>query len=168
MDAHPELDVINFKTMRDIVDHVEEKLSYLSIFVEWTRDSVLDIQHTYYDSFKSLRRKFDNIGYRKPYIRMEYRWGYSDDFWEELRQVILEVEIEPDPADVKTAFVSGHLDLTEEEFTFYYAKPIEIAHSLGHNIVVGDARGCDEMTQRFISTLEKSKSKTFVYHIFEA
>lgn len=167
LDAHPECDVIDFRTMRKIIDHVEKRLSHLSVCFEWTRNGVCDLEHSYRSTFVSLKREFDNIGYRKPYTHIDFTSGYNKAFLEELKQAILEVEIEVDPSDTKTVFVSGHLNLTEEEFKLHYAKKITIAYRLGHTIVIGDAGGCDEMAQRFLNTLTKSRSKIFVYHMLD-
>lgn len=49
-----------------------------------------------------------------------------------------------------TAFISGHLDLTQEEFDEHYAPRILDAIQKGHNFIVGDARGADAMAQQFI------------------
>jgi hypothetical protein len=169
LNAHPELDEIDFKTLRKIVDHVTEKLINHNVIIEWTRDAVQDALHTYHQTFTSRSGMYGSVGLRKPHKYMptdvSFSFGFSDDFLEELRQAILEIEI--DPTDTKTVFVSGHLDLTEEEFTLNYSNQISIAHNLGHNIIVGDANGCDEMAQRFINTLAKSRSKTFVYYMFQ-
>ena len=43
----------------------------------------------------------------------------------------------------RTYFVSGHLDLTDEEFVENYKGPIDEAIDEGAMFVVGDAKGCD-------------------------
>lgn len=56
-----------------------------------------------------------------------------------------------------TYFISGHRDLTEEEFNKFYAPAIEevidaASESYGVcEFVVGDCKGCDEMAARFIA-----------------
>jgi hypothetical protein len=45
-------------------------------------------------------------------------------------------------------FVSGHLDLTEEEFARHYAPKISEAVARGCRFVVGDARGADLLFQQ--------------------
>ncbi len=47
-------------------------------------------------------------------------------------------------------FVSGHLDLTKEEFHEHYVPAIHRAAEEGRGFVIGDAPGCDYMTQRWI------------------
>jgi len=63
-------------------------------------------------------------------------------------------------------FVSGHLDLTEEEFeTHYKNKLIESMNDESHYFVVGDARGCDLMAQQI---LIKIPDRVTVFHMFES
>lgn len=48
-------------------------------------------------------------------------------------------------------FVSGHLDLTQEEFAVYYEPQLRKAIFEGATgFVVGDARGCDFLAQRWL------------------
>ena len=68
----------------------------------------------------------------------------------------------------QTAFVSGHLDLTDEEFALHYADKILTACTLEHAIVVGDAGGCDVMAQKFLSNLpQRPRYNVLVYHMFD-
>lgn len=46
------------------------------------------------------------------------------------------------------AFVSGHLDLGEDEFLRHYVPQIAAARARGCSFVVGDARGADLLFQR--------------------
>lgn len=46
-----------------------------------------------------------------------------------------------------TAMISGHLDITIEEFRTHYMHAIQVALNKGHNIVVGDAPGVDQLAQ---------------------
>lgn len=68
----------------------------------------------------------------------------------------------------KTAFVSGHLDLTEEEFDLHYKPKIQKALEDGDSFVVGDARGADQMAQNLIyCTLGQDELyRLVVYHAF--
>ena len=60
-------------------------------------------------------------------------------------------------------FISGHLDLTEEEFKKHYSSRIERAIAEGSSFIVGDARGADKLAQQFL----KSKTeKVTVYHMY--
>ena len=63
------------------------------------------------------------------------------------------------------AFVSGHLDLTQEEFDEHYAQKISDALAAGDYIVVGDARGCDIMTQTYVASKGHVKALR-VFHMF--
>jgi hypothetical protein len=47
----------------------------------------------------------------------------------------------------KTCFVSGHLDLTEEELATHYRPRLDAAIAEGASFIVGDARGCDAIVQ---------------------
>lgn len=51
------------------------------------------------------------------------------------------------------AFVSGHLDLTQEEFEQHYCDQINDAITLHHTFVIGDAAGADKMAQYLIKAL---------------
>jgi hypothetical protein len=66
---------------------------------------------------------------------------------------------------MRVAFVSGHLDLTKEEFDLHYKGLIEEAHARGDSFVVGDARGGDVMAQALIARLG---GKAAIYHMFTA
>jgi len=62
-----------------------------------------------------------------------------------------------------TYFVSGHLDLTKEEFESYYKPQFDEAlEDDTSSFVVGDARGADCMAQEFLRT--RSANVT-VYHM---
>lgn len=65
----------------------------------------------------------------------------------------------------KVAFVSGHLNLSEQEFSDHYVEKISEAHALGHTFVVGDARGADARALQFIGEIFGT---AVVFHMFEA
>ena len=67
-----------------------------------------------------------------------------------------------------TYFVSGHLDLTQEEFEAHYAPYLREAAKAGASFVVGDAPGCDEMAQRFLYTCVIPADRVTVYHMLQA
>lgn len=48
------------------------------------------------------------------------------------------------------AFISGHLDLTADEFRQHYVPLIDQAIEQQHRFVVGDARGADNMAQLYL------------------
>jgi len=59
--------------------------------------------------------------------------------------------------------VSGHLDLTEEEFFEHYIPSLNEALWEGCSFVVGDARGADSMAQEY---LFGKTEKVIVFHMF--
>ena len=61
-------------------------------------------------------------------------------------------------------FVSGHLDLTPEEFQEHYVPLLERAlhHSSYPRFIVGDARGADTMAQQW---LKDHEAEVKVYHM---
>jgi len=63
---------------------------------------------------------------------------------------------------VKTYFISGHLDISQEEFKNKYHEKINDALKENGHFVVGDARGTDTLAQTYL--FGKTKNVT-VYHI---
>jgi len=66
---------------------------------------------------------------------------------------------------MRTAFISGHLDLTEEEFSEHYVALIDEALKEGCSFVVGDARGADTMAQQY---LKDKTNNVRVFHAYNA
>ena len=66
-------------------------------------------------------------------------------------------------AATRTAFISGHLSLTAEEFDLHYRAAIDEAIAHGDSFVVGDARRADSMAQQYL--LGKT-TDVVVYHMF--
>jgi len=64
---------------------------------------------------------------------------------------------------IETAFVSGHLDLTKEEFIEHYVPQIRAAMDRGCAFVVGDARGADSLAQSFFAAYG---ANACVFHMF--
>ena len=67
-----------------------------------------------------------------------------------------------EPAEIY--FVSGHLDLTDDEFAAHYAPAIDEARARGGRFVVGDARGADLLFQRHARAHALAVT---VFHMFE-
>lgn len=67
-----------------------------------------------------------------------------------------------------TYFISGHLDLTMDEFREHYAPRIAtlLADDADTAFVVGDARGCDLMTQLYLRDARALRVQ--VFHMLEA
>ncbi len=62
-------------------------------------------------------------------------------------------------------FISGHLDLTQEEFDEHYRHQIDDALEKNQSFVVGDAKGADTLAQQYL--FGKTKA-VVVYHMFES
>ncbi len=67
----------------------------------------------------------------------------------------------------KTYFISGHRDITEEEFKKYYEDKLFNAILEEANFVVGDYQGVDDLAQKYLKSMMVSKDKVKVYHMFE-
>jgi hypothetical protein len=67
---------------------------------------------------------------------------------------------------MKTYFISGHLDLTVDEFREHYAPRIAAAIAEESAFVVGDARGCDLMAQLYLR--DERALRVQVFHMFES
>lgn len=63
----------------------------------------------------------------------------------------------------KTAFISGHRDLTPAEFAQHYEPLIDKAIEKRHLFVVGDASGADSMAQKYLAQ-HISEDGITVYH----
>ena len=63
----------------------------------------------------------------------------------------------------KVAFVSGHRDLTPDEFYRRYQPRLDKAIAAGHRFVVGDAPGADAMTQMYLVG-RAAPEQVAVYH----
>ncbi len=68
---------------------------------------------------------------------------------------------------MRTAFISGHLDLTQDEFDREYIPLIEKALLQGDKFVIGDARGADTIAQKYLSQFNGWTNVT-IYHMFES
>lgn len=51
---------------------------------------------------------------------------------------------------IKVAFISGHVDISEQEFEAHYIPKIDEAIEVGHHFVVGSANGADRMTLEYL------------------
>lgn len=66
----------------------------------------------------------------------------------------------------KVAFISGHRDVTDEEFNCHYVPKIDDAIYNRHMIVVGDYQGVDIMAQKYLDSV--GYDNVIVYHMFKA
>ena len=68
----------------------------------------------------------------------------------------------------KTYFISGHRDITEDEFNIYKQKIDEILeHTPDAYFVVGDYHGVDIMSQNYLIEKNVNPINITVYHMFE-
>lgn len=68
-------------------------------------------------------------------------------------------------------FISGHRDITEEEFNKHYVPLlVEILNSNRYaSFVVGDCKGVDKMAMDFLSNAAKNGNiKLTIYHMFDS
>jgi hypothetical protein len=66
-------------------------------------------------------------------------------------------------------FISGHLDLTPEEFAEHYTPALaEAARDPKAAFVVGDARGADRMAQDWLVACGIARGQVTVYHMLTA
>lgn len=68
---------------------------------------------------------------------------------------------------MKTAFISGHRDVTEEEFQEHYTPLILAAVKAGHNFVVGDCEGVDYRSQLELFSANATDKLT-VFHMYKS
>ena len=61
------------------------------------------------------------------------------------------------------AFISGHLDLTRDQFQQHYVARLDKAITDGHSFVVGNAIGADEMALRYLSSKGIHSDQVTVY-----
>ena len=92
------------------------------------------------------------------------------DIWDEYNE---ELNDEKEKQEIinNTVFISGHRDITNEEFEFYYVPRIEqeIENNPDVRFVIGDYYGCDIMAQNYlIDVLKFEPEKITVYHMKES
>jgi hypothetical protein len=66
----------------------------------------------------------------------------------------------------KIYFISGHLDLSSEDFEKHYIPSIDYAIQHNSFFVVGDAKGADTLAQQYLAS--KKYPRVTVYHMFSA
>ena len=66
----------------------------------------------------------------------------------------------------KIYFISGHINITNEEFQEHYTDKIKEAITQPNSVfVVGDANGADYMAQKMLSELLDDPTRVTIYHI---
>lgn len=98
-------------------------------------------------------------------IKNKYQFKRIED--RNVQELINEMNQRDDNIDdiSKTYFISGHRDLTESEFEYYYIPLIQYAISKTPDakFVVGDCEGCDIMTQNYLIKVMDDISNITVY-----
>lgn len=67
----------------------------------------------------------------------------------------------------KIYFISGHRDITEEEFKEWYIPELTKAAEEDSDFVVGDCSGVDSMAQDWLRDNLKHHFRVTVFHMFE-
>lgn len=68
----------------------------------------------------------------------------------------------------KIAFISGHLDLTSDEFEAHYQPQLDKALHAGYSFVIGDARGADTAAQSYLFvnlSFAEYRQRVTVFHM---
>ena len=68
----------------------------------------------------------------------------------------------------RRAFISGHRDVTQEEFDEHYAPLLSEAFGNFHSFVVGDYYGADHMAQKYLKEIGCPDYKIVVFHMFKS
>ena len=101
-----------------------------------------------------------------PYERV------ADENVELLMEELKKLNEKPEEEEGMTFFISGHREITQEEFDNIYAKAIDyVLDEYGDTakFVIGDYWGCDEMAQNYLlDTLGIEPERVSVYHMMEA
>ena len=66
---------------------------------------------------------------------------------------------------VKTIFISGHLDISIKEWEIHYLPKIKEYVEQKCFFVIGDARGCDQMSMNYL--WDNKVENVIIYHMFE-
>lgn len=64
----------------------------------------------------------------------------------------------------KTAFISGHLDISKAKFLELYKSEIDNAINNGHHFVIGNAVGCDEFAIEYLQEKNVTNNRVTIYH----
>lgn len=64
-----------------------------------------------------------------------------------------------------TCFISGHVDITTEQWNQYYKDKIDEAIEKHSNFVVGDAKGADKMSIQYLINKNYPTHKVTIYHL---
>jgi len=76
--------------------------------------------------------------YRMKEQWMEYEWKFSSEFPPRHQ------------TEQQIAFVSGHTDITHDEFQSLYVPALDAALDAGHGFIMGSSPGCDQMAIQYL------------------
>lgn len=65
----------------------------------------------------------------------------------------------------KIVFISGHVDVTQDEFDEHYLQSIQQAVNEGCHFVIGNAFGVDLMAQQLLVNLGINPGRVTIYHV---
>lgn len=96
-------------------------------------------------------------------IKGKYEYQRIED--RNVQELLNEMNLKEENDIYDTYFISGHRDLSETEFEFYYIPLIQEAISENPNakFIVGDCDGCDIFTQNYLVNVIDDISKITVY-----
>ena len=103
--------------------------------------------------------------------KYEYERVSDEDINELMERLKAIEELDKLEEQYYTYFISGHRQITQEEFDHSYAPMIDfvLEHTPDCRFVIGDYWGCDEMAQNYlVDTLEIDPSRITVYHMKES
>jgi hypothetical protein len=102
-------------------------------------------------------------------IKNKYQYKRVED--RSVQELLEEMNKKEESIDVNsTYFVSGHRDLTEEEFETFYAPLIQqvLNDKPNANFIIGDCEGCDIMAQNYLVDIIDDVSRITVYCVGDA
>ena len=132
---------------------------------------------THYILFKSGGIEMSHGKCLNKYIKPKYEYMRIDDIpisllEEERNKLIVESTKDEIPDEMTVYFISGHRDITQEDFDKYYASEIKSIADNPENddclFIMGDYHGCDIMAQNYLlDTLNIKPNRVYVYHMFD-
>jgi hypothetical protein len=111
------------------------------------------------------------------YIKPQYEYLKINDISisvleEERNKLLIEASMDEIPNERLVYFISGHRNITQEDFDRTYGQKINSIINSSENedclFIVGDYYGCDIMAQDYLlDTLGINAERVYVYHMFE-
>ncbi|KAF2679396.1 hypothetical protein K458DRAFT_422219 [Lentithecium fluviatile CBS 122367] len=69
----------------------------------------------------------------------------------------------PQPQRARTAFVSGHINITPQQFSFHYVPALDAAIHRGDTFILSAARGADTLALAYLRTRNVDPSRITIY-----